>query len=71
LRLHDATTRLLADFGFTEAVLWVLDGNARATRFYHHVGWVEDGQFKIDSGPGSVRLRELRMRRALPRARST
>jgi GNAT superfamily N-acetyltransferase len=29
--------------GFAEAHLWVLDGNARAERFYRRDGWAPDG----------------------------
>jgi GNAT superfamily N-acetyltransferase len=29
--------------GFTRAVLWVLEGNERARRFYEKAGWVADG----------------------------
>ncbi len=29
--------------GYTEAALWVLDGNERAERFYRRAGWTPDG----------------------------
>ncbi len=29
--------------GFARAVLWVLEGNERARRFYEKAGWVADG----------------------------
>ncbi len=33
----------LRGYGQPRAVLWVLDGNARARRFYERGGWVADG----------------------------
>jgi GNAT superfamily N-acetyltransferase len=33
----------LRDAGFARATLWVLDGNARARRFYEKAGWRPDG----------------------------
>jgi ribosomal protein S18 acetylase RimI-like enzyme len=35
--------RRLADDGFTEAILWVLQGNDRAASFYEGEGWSPDG----------------------------
>jgi GNAT superfamily N-acetyltransferase len=64
-RLHAAVVAGLCDLGFSTATLWVLEGNDRALRFYEQTGWVEDGQFKVDRGPGGVELRERRMHRAL------
>jgi GNAT superfamily N-acetyltransferase len=32
--------------GFDEAVLWVLDDNPRARRFYEAAGWTTDGAAK-------------------------
>lgn len=40
--LH-AACDTLARSGFTEAVLWVVIGNARARAFYERAGWVPDG----------------------------
>jgi GNAT superfamily N-acetyltransferase len=40
--LASASNRLV-ELGFTEAVLWVVKGNARARRFYEREGWVPDG----------------------------
>ena len=51
--------------GFAEAVLWVVDGNARARRFYEIGGWAADGAVKQDEGFGFV-VQEVRYRRALP-----
>jgi ribosomal protein S18 acetylase RimI-like enzyme len=58
--LRRATEDLLAE-GFLSAVLWVLEGNARARTFYERHGWVEDDR-REDEELGL----ELRYRRALP-----
>ena len=55
----------LADLGFEQATLWVLDSNARARRFYEAGGWCADGAVKDDDRPGLV-LPETRYRRPLP-----
>jgi GNAT superfamily N-acetyltransferase len=55
----------LAGLGCTEALLWVLVGNARAERFYRADGWLPDGQQRDDDVWG-VRVSELRYRRRLP-----
>ena len=38
--------------GFTDARLWVLEGNERAERFYRAAGWVQDGR-KVDEFQGA------------------
>jgi len=45
--------------GYTEATLWVLDGNTRARRFYEAAGWHPDGETKMDERPGAT-LHEVR-----------
>jgi GNAT superfamily N-acetyltransferase len=50
--------------GYSEATLWVLDGNARARRFYEKHGWHFDGAEKDDDRRTFV-LHELRYRAAL------
>jgi len=52
-------TAALAARGFAEAILWVLEGNARARRFYELAGWRSDGARKDDERNGAVR-HELR-----------
>jgi GNAT superfamily N-acetyltransferase len=44
-----AALRTLAEAGFTTAVLWVLDANERARRFYEAGGWALDGATKDDT----------------------
>jgi ribosomal protein S18 acetylase RimI-like enzyme len=43
-RLHDAGLEILARHGFSTFVLWVIEGNERAIRFYRRRGWEHDGQ---------------------------
>lgn len=50
--------------GFTEAALWVLDGNARARKFYECDGWTLDGGRQTKSIAGA-QLNEFRYRRML------
>ncbi|MGK5680951.1 N-acetyltransferase family protein [Actinoplanes sp. URMC 104] len=38
----------LASVGGSRAVLWVLEGNARARRFYEAGGWVADGETRVE-----------------------
>ncbi|WP_344801195.1 GNAT family N-acetyltransferase [Microlunatus ginsengisoli] len=63
-RLHAAGMGALADAGFTEAVLWVLETNERAISFYRREGWRFDGVSQVDQR-GSVSLPEKRMARVV------
>lgn len=54
----------LARLGYANAVLWVLDGNDRARRFYALAGWAEDGARKTDGSRG-FDITEVRYRTAL------
>ncbi|HET9692185.1 MAG TPA: GNAT family N-acetyltransferase [Acidimicrobiales bacterium] len=59
----DARDRLAAA-GYREAVLWVLEANARGRGFYARDGWAADGGadgFEV----GGVTLPEIRLRRPL------
>ena len=49
-----------AALGPDPAFLWVLDGNARAIRFYEKIGFRLDGATKVEHH-GGVALHELRM----------
>jgi ribosomal protein S18 acetylase RimI-like enzyme len=49
-----------------DAVLWVLDDNPRARRFYEREGWALDGERKEDEYLG-LRVPEVRYRIALAR----
>jgi hypothetical protein len=54
----------LARLGYTDAILWVLDTNDRARRFYALAGWKEDGASKTDGARG-FDITEVRYRRTL------
>jgi GNAT superfamily N-acetyltransferase len=56
--------RLLAEAGFADAFLWVLEDNARARRFYEGAGWQADGGTK-SVGIGGRELLEARYRKTL------
>jgi ribosomal protein S18 acetylase RimI-like enzyme len=60
--LLEAAQAELARLGFTELVLWVLPGNARARRFYERAGWAADGAEKTSEAFG-VSFDEVRYRR--------
>ncbi|MGW2217083.1 N-acetyltransferase family protein [Nonomuraea sp. NPDC001684] len=62
--LMDAALATLTEAGYREAVLWVLDANVRARRFYEAAGWHDDGVTKDDGSRGFV-LTEVRYRRSL------
>lgn len=55
--------------GFTQALLWVLEGNERAARFYERHGWREDGATLVDDrlvgGKAAHALHERRRVKAL------
>jgi GNAT superfamily N-acetyltransferase len=55
----------LAQAGYQQATLWVLDSNARARQFYEAAGFHADGAAKVDESRGFP-LTEIRYRRSLP-----
>jgi len=46
--------RRLWEAGFAAALLWVLDGNDRAVRFYEGEGWTADGATRVEHPYGVV-----------------
>jgi ribosomal protein S18 acetylase RimI-like enzyme len=64
--IRAAVEQLSAD-GYGEAVLWVLEDNPRARRFYEREGWKLDGGRKEDEFYG-VRVAEVRYRISLETA---
>lgn len=54
----------LRALGFTDAILWVLEGNERARRFYEAAGWTLDGAEKDEVWRGAP-IHEVRYRRTL------
>lgn len=57
--LFATAVRNLHEVGFSRALLWVLEANARARRFYEAAGWIPDGAVKDETWYGHV-LREVR-----------
>lgn len=64
-RLYQRSEAALLDAGFTEAILWVLDGNARAEQFYRAVGYELDGAAKDLTLAEGVILHHRRMHKRL------
>jgi ribosomal protein S18 acetylase RimI-like enzyme len=64
-QLMAAALGRLGEAGFDQVILWVLDSNARARRFYEAGGWLADGAEKRDDSSG-VPMTEVRYRRSLP-----
>ena len=60
--LFNAAVDDIVSHGFAAAVLWVLDSNERARRFYETAGWLPDGVTKTDERPGG-QLHEIRYAR--------
>ena len=59
-----AAVEALRAAGHADAVLWVLEDNPRARRFYEREGWRLDGARKVETYLG-VEVAEVRYRRAL------
>jgi GNAT superfamily N-acetyltransferase len=55
--LHRGATDDLRAAGFSEAILWVLPGNARAIAFYERQGWSDHG-IETDDDFDGVRVTE-------------
>jgi len=64
LLIAEARDRL-AERGHADAILWVMDGNDRAERFYGADGWTPDGTRRAEEIWG-ISVNEHRLRRALP-----
>ncbi len=64
LLMSEARERL-AEAGFTEAILWVLQGNDRARGFYEGEGWKPDGATR-EENPYDIVSNVARFRRPLP-----
>jgi GNAT superfamily N-acetyltransferase len=63
-RLMAGAVRHLTDAGYAEALLWVLDTNARARRFYTRADWAENGATRHEDLRGFP-ITEVRYRRQL------
>lgn len=62
--LMAAALKRLAEEGFEQVTLWVLDSNVRARSFYEAGGWSADGSLKDDDSRGFP-LTEMRYRKPL------
>lgn len=62
--LMSEARRRLREEGFADALLWVLDGNDRARRFYEGEGWKPDGA-RREENPYDIVSRVSRLRRPL------
>jgi len=57
-RLLESVLDAMRDRGAGEAVLWVVEANGRARRFYEREGWMLDGEKRVSPlGPQEVRYR--------------
>src|SRR4051794_10191904 len=69
----DAASDAFADAGYAGAVLWMLDGNTGAERFYEATGWLPDGARRQrligDREYDLIRLRRAAARPAPPGTR--
>lgn len=63
-RLMDNALTQLAEMGGERAVLWVLEANERARRFYARGGWCEDGATRVEPVDDEP-VRQLRYSRPL------
>jgi GNAT superfamily N-acetyltransferase len=59
--LHDEALAGMRELGATEAILWVVEENTRARRFYEREGWSAGGETKSST----FDIREVRYRRLL------
>lgn len=57
--LMQGASEALAELGYDRAVLWVLEANARARRFYEAAGWRADGREQYNDY-GEARLKAVR-----------
>jgi GNAT superfamily N-acetyltransferase len=55
-----AATDHLRALGYTNAFLWVVDGNARARRFYEREGWLATPTEKTEELQPGVTITEVR-----------
>jgi ribosomal protein S18 acetylase RimI-like enzyme len=64
--LMDRCVRTFVEWRYARAILWVLDGNDRAQRFYERAGWWHDGTIR-ESPIDTVPTRQLRYVRSVGR----
>jgi len=59
--------RRFIGLGYSAAILWVLESNLRARRFYERAGWTLDGGTKTENLPDGTELHEVRYRTSFDR----
>ncbi len=59
-----ASEGLLAEIGFTQAMLWVLEANERARAFYQRQGWSRGAPFRLEV-IGGTEVTEVRYEKYL------
>ena len=59
-----AGEQLLRELGYTDVILWVLEDNPRARRFYERAGWRADGTSRPITFLG-IKVPEVRYRKRL------
>ncbi|MGA7525089.1 MAG: GNAT family N-acetyltransferase [Acidobacteriaceae bacterium] len=65
--LIEAARRHLSACGFSSAMLWLLEGNLRADRFYRADGWLPDGTRRTET-MWDITVNEIRYRGVLDRS---
>ncbi|MCB0167237.1 MAG: GNAT family N-acetyltransferase [Anaerolineae bacterium] len=63
--LVGAAKEVLHQDGFSELLLWVLEANEPAKRFYERVGFKADGVTKVEFEPDGTQLFECRYRQPI------
>jgi ribosomal protein S18 acetylase RimI-like enzyme len=61
-----AGEKRLSELGYTDAILWVLEDNPRARRFYERAGWSADGGRRLIAALG-IEVSEVRYVKQLER----
>lgn len=59
-----ASEGLLAEMGYANAMLWVLEGNGRAKGFYERQGWSQGAPFRLET-IGGTEVSEVRYEKSL------
>src|SRR5438270_32280 len=60
--LFQHAAKQLLSLGFSQAMLWVLETNIRARRFYEFAGWTHDSGTKLDTLSPGIQLKEVSYR---------
>jgi ribosomal protein S18 acetylase RimI-like enzyme len=63
--LANQAIECLREEGFEEAILWVLEGNQQAMRFYESAGFEADGASKVKQRADGSEMPIVRFRRSI------